>query len=159
MTWVSQLTEPSLAETQLVGMTLVSGPMLLPRWSMKVSTWARAGSSPGASDRTAAAGSHQAPGPFCRGLRPDRPAWKGNMPANISKSCDRSHFGASIAAVVLLSDFLKKEIKLAQGIDLQGFASKIGQWVLALIFLKPKRFDRAELFGQTGESLARLDPQ
>ena len=63
MTWVSQLTEPSLAETQLVGMTLVSGPMLLPRWSMKVSTWARAGCSPRASDRTAAAESHPAPEP------------------------------------------------------------------------------------------------
>jgi hypothetical protein len=37
--------------------------MLLPRWSMKVSTWARAGSRPRASDSTAAAGSHQAPEP------------------------------------------------------------------------------------------------
>ena len=63
MTWVSQLTEPSLAETQLVGMTLVSGPMLLPRWSMKVSTWARAGCSPRAIDRKAATASHQAPVP------------------------------------------------------------------------------------------------
>ena len=63
MIWVSQVTEPSLAETQLVGMTLVSGPMLLPRSSMKVSTWARAGCSPRTSARTAAAGSHQAPEP------------------------------------------------------------------------------------------------
>jgi hypothetical protein len=47
----------------LVGMTLVSGPMLLPRSSMKVSTWARAGCSPRTSARTAAAGSHQAPDP------------------------------------------------------------------------------------------------
>jgi hypothetical protein len=36
---------------------------LLPRWSMKVSTWARAGCSPRSSDRTAAAGNPQAPGP------------------------------------------------------------------------------------------------
>jgi hypothetical protein len=82
------------------------------------------------------------------------------MPANISESCDLSHSGASIAAVVFLSNFLKKEIQLAQGIGLQVCASQICQGVFfALIFLAPKRFDRAELFGQTGESLARLDPQ
>jgi len=110
MIWVSQLTEPSLAETQLVGMTLVSGPMLLPRWSMKVSTWARAGSSPRASDRTVAAGGHHQapePGPSCCRPRAGRPARNGSMPANISKICDLSHFGASIAAVVFLSNFLK----------------------------------------------------
>jgi hypothetical protein len=97
----------------LVGMTLVSGPMLLPRWSMKVSTWARAGSSPRASDRTAAAGSHQTPEPgpetepSCCRPRAGRPARKGSMPVNISASCDLSHSGASIAAVVFLSNFLK----------------------------------------------------
>jgi len=69
------------------------------------------------------------------------------MPANISESCDLSHSGASIAAVVFLSNFLKKEIELAQGIDLQVCASQICQGVLALIFLAPKRFNRAELFG------------
>ena len=81
------------------------------------------------------------------------------MPANISESCDRFHSGALIAAVVFLSNFLKKEIQLAQGIGLQVCASQICQGVFPLIFLAPKRFDRAELFGQTGESLAGLDPQ
>lgn len=76
MTWVSQLTEPSLAETQLVGMTLVSGPMLLPRWSMKVSTWARAGCNPRANDRTAATESHQAPEPEAEPEAEPRPEAK-----------------------------------------------------------------------------------
>ena len=60
MIWVSQRTEPSRPETQLVGVTLVSGPMLLPLWRVKVSTWARTGSTPTARESTAAAvGTHQ----------------------------------------------------------------------------------------------------
>lgn len=135
MTWVSQLTEPSLAETQLVGMTLVSGPILLPRLSVKVSTWALAGNSPTTSDMTAAVGSTQPLGRRIWRPGPDRPERKGNMPADIGESCDRAHFGASIAAVVLLSNFLKQKIQLAQGIAPQVPVSWIAQGMVALIFL------------------------
>jgi len=108
MIWVSQRTEPSLPETQLVGVTLVSGPMLLPRWSVKVSTWARTGSTPTASDSTAPVGTSQPLGRRIWRPNPGRPERKGNMPANISGSCDRSHSGASIATLVFLSNFLQQ---------------------------------------------------
>ena len=135
MIWVSQRTEPSLAETQFVGVTLVSGPMLLPRLSVKVSTWARTGSTPMAMARTAAVGTNQALGRRIGRPGPGRPEGKGNMPANISGSCDRSHSGASIAALLFLSDFLQQKIQLAEGIVHQGFTSWVAQGVFALVFL------------------------
>ncbi len=135
MTWVSQLTEPSLPETQLIGVTLVSGPMLLPRWSMKVSTWALTGTIPMDSDRTTAVGSTQPLGPRIWRPREARREKKGNMPADIRESCDQTHFGASIAAVVFLSNFLKQKIQLAQGIGPQVPGSWFAQGMVTLIFL------------------------
>ena len=135
MTWVSQRTEPSLPETQLIGVTLVSGPILLPRWSVKVSTWALAGNTPTASDSRAAVGSTQPLGQRIWRPGPGRQERKGNMPADIGESWDRAHFGASIAAVVFLSNFLKQKIQLAQGIGLQVPVSWVAQGMVALIFL------------------------